>query len=588
MNDPPDNTRTHGNPANIVNDQQVDNRNTPSYLSHYGMFRPPFMTNTIEDDMYYPEPTRTQRLDILLHLAQYGNELLLVTGPEGSGKTTMLQQFMKKIGEGWRVCQINAHNMMTEEQLLSRVSRGFDLPDESGPTEKVKANLKRRLDAMLTTHQTVVIALDNAQILSTGALNLLLELATIRNVSKGIAVRVLLFSEPQIKIQLASPELQSRQTLPIRKIDLPPFDEQQTARLIRHRVTTAGLVSKHVFNDAIVSKIYKYSQGWPGLITEIAHQVLFESTPLKRRDNSSKPILGGTPVKSGHRSIPIIIAVLMFAGLAGLLLFQEQISGLFKSDTHTVQQDNDEQTAHTLDAPAQSQGGSNLAAVKKPITLSAANQVEEQEFPDVSEPVRNTNSENTMAANTSGNSQTSSESTAEMAGSNDNTGETSSTPATPPNAMPETTPGSQTSTEPSAEDQTLNTPDTMAAKTVASNRAASSKSGRNSSIPLDHQEAWILAQNPENYTLQLVAGYQESTVVNFIASQQLPTTDLAYYYSLNRNRGWHSLIFGSYPNRDQAKGSAAEIRKHIKHLKPWIRSFKSVQGDIRYARKHSP
>ena len=58
----------------------------PEYLAHYGMHRAPFSA-AIENDMYYVEPTRKQRLDVLLHLTQYTNELLVVTGEQGMGKT---------------------------------------------------------------------------------------------------------------------------------------------------------------------------------------------------------------------------------------------------------------------------------------------------------------------------------------------------------------------------------------------------------------------------------------------------------------------------------------------------------------------
>ena len=96
-----------------------------------------------------------------------------------------------------------------------------------------------------------------------------------------------------------------------------------------------------------------------------------------------------------------------------------------------------------------------------------------------------------------------------------------------------------------------------------------------------------MEQDPGYFTLQVVAGYQVSTVLKFIDKEALPESELAYYYSLNRGKGWHSLLFGSYPNRDQAKGAAVELGKQLKHIKPWIRTFKSVQGDILYARSRS-
>ena len=559
-----------------MNDHQADNRNAPSYLSHYGMFRAPFM-NTVEDDMYYAEPTRTQRLDILLHLAQYGNELLLVTGPEGSGKTTMLHQFMKKIGEGWKVCQINAHNMLTKEQLLTRISNGFDLPNESGPSDRVTANLKRRLDAMLATHTTVVIAVDNAQALTTDSLNLLLELATIRNISKGIAVRILLFSEPQIKIQLASPELQTRQTLPIRKVDLPPFDEQQTARLIRHRVTTAGLVSKHVFNDAIVSKIYKYSQGWPGLINEIAHQVLFESTPLKRRDNKKQPGNGGAGEARSWRPLTIAVTLVIATGLAALLLFQEQINTLFKGKhSTTVPASTDQHLVIPGQKNPASSGLPSPQATTPAASLAKADRVEEQEFPVINEP-------GSLPSGTPASTSTNTLISTPTPATTPTTTDTNSAVATPPvSARKAPSERSRSDANIAQKQQTAST-STQESGAVA----VSPTIPQHATVPLSHQEEWIMSQNPDDFTLQLVAGYQESTVLNFISTHKLPESELAYYYSLNRGKGWHSLLFGSYPNRDQAMGAATELRKHLKNIKPWIRSFKSVQGDILYARSHS-
>ena len=547
-----------------MNDNQVDNRNSPSYLSHYGMHRAPFMTN-LEEDMYYPEPTRTQRLDILLHLAQYGNELLLVTGPEGSGKTTMLTQFLKKAGSDWKICQINAHNMLNIEQLLSRISRGFNFPEEKVKIEAALSNLKRRLEAMLATHQTVLIIVDNAQQLTSEVLNVLLEFSNIRNISKGISLRVLLFSEPQIKIQLASPELQSKQTLPIRKIDLPAFDEQQTGKLIRHRVTTSGLASKSVFNDAIISKIYKYSEGWPGAITEIAHQVLFESTPVKRRD-SSKP---GTTSKPANHTIPVIITVIVIFALAALIFYQDQINALFNQPVKTKATTQDasgiKQEVKTLAIPAQSaethsQAETTTATIAK---QSPAPANTEMEFP-VIDTLKPADSQ--------------SESTA---GAGDTVTDTVSKPARqdePQVNITEVTPSESSPTSPPVEGS------------VPSSAPSPSPAVKQSihmdetSIPLARQDDWLLAQNPGYFSLQILAGYQASTINTFIGQNRLPQADLAYYFSLNRGKDWHSLVFGLYTSHSQAEGAARELAKQLPGVKPWIRSLKSIQEDIEYAR----
>ena len=65
----------------------------PEYLAHYGMHRAPFSA-AVENDMYYVEPTRKQRLDILLHLAQNTNELLVLAPAKSLKEQTLLSQII--------------------------------------------------------------------------------------------------------------------------------------------------------------------------------------------------------------------------------------------------------------------------------------------------------------------------------------------------------------------------------------------------------------------------------------------------------------------------------------------------------------
>lgn len=556
-----------------MSDNQVDNRNAPSYLTHYGMHRAPFMAN-LEDDMYYPEPTRTQRLDILLHLAQYGNELLLVTGPEGSGKTTMLTQFLKKAGTDWKICQVNAHNMLNIEQLLSRISRGFNFPEEKLKPEAALSNLKRRLEALLATHQTVIIIVDNAQQLSVDVLNVLLEFSNIRNISKGISLRVLLFSEPQIKIQLASPELQSKQTLPIRKIDLPAFDEQQTGKLIRHRVTTSGLASKSVFNDAIISKIYKYSEGWPGAIAEIAHQVLFESTPVKRRD-SNKP--GTTKKSSPSNMLPVFLSIIAIIALAAVIYYQDQINDLFNKPATSGSKTESavKQEIKALPIPSKPEQVVTTQPIPSPPS--------EMEFPVIEHLVKQedqsspaTTSSGEAAVETPGITNGSTATTAEA---NQHTEMQTQQGVEPEKA----TSKSPVDRAASVMDQ-QSAPDSLATAETAATSTPHAANQETDIITLHKQDDWLLAQNPEYFTLQILAGYQSATINKFITQHRLPEDELAYYFSLNRGKDWHSLVFGYYPSRSQAEGAASELARQLPGVKPWIRSIKSIQDDIEYAR----
>jgi DamX protein len=503
-------------------DTDYDNRDAPTYLAHYGMHRPPFATKT-EDDMYYSEPTRNQRLDILLHLTQYGNELLLVTGPEGSGKSTLMQQFLKKAPSSWKICSLNADAKLDEEQLLYRICHSFNLPVETGSLSAVTINIKRQLDQLLASTKTVVVVIDNAHLLSNDCLVLLTELAKIKNPHSGALLRIILFAEPQIKIQFASIELENKPKYPIRKIDLPPFNEIHTGELIRHRTRTAGLEADSTFTDATIGKIHKQSEGIPGNIVELAHRVLFEMTPLKRR-TKPKP-MAESREKNIKRPIGLISAVIVMALIALILVFQKEINQLYSQKKQPTDKKIPERTVSALAIPklaeeALDTEANALDGDEKHTQSAAADQAIFAD--DVREPAGQTVTPNTV--------------------SNEEEKNATSKPSEP--------------------------------------NHTNMRSGLVRSI---HQEQWLLEQKPDYYTIQLVAGYQKTTVNNYLKRHKLPATELAYYHSLNRGKDWHSLVFGVYPDYSSAKLAINDLPTAVRQSKPWIRRFKSIQYEIREA-----
>lgn len=509
-------------------DIEHDNRNAPSYLAHYGMHRPPFATKT-EDDMYYPEPTRSKRLDILLHLTQYGNEMLLVTGPEGCGKSTLMHHFLKKTPSNWKVCHLEANDKMDGEQLLYRLCHSFNVAVEPGPLNVMTTQVKRQLDQLLARTKTVAIVIDDAHRLANNVLVLLTELAKVKNQHSGAILRVVLFAEPQIKIQFASIELENKPKYPIRKIDLPPFNEQQTGELIRHRTRTAGLHADSTFTDAAISKIHKQSEGVPGDIVDLAHRVLFEMTPLKRR-TKSKSVAGQAPSKKSRSPLLLITAGVAAVAIALLLVFQKDINRLYSHNT--VNSDLQADPERTITALA---------------------------LPELAEQALNTiNSEATSV--------------------NDPVGETPNHNA---DNFQNQTDGADDTGHTAVFAESAQKPEKSSTQKPTSQKHGTQKKRTHPPLAYNiHQEPWLLDQNPNYYTIQLVAGYQKSTVNNYLNRHKLPATELAYYHSLNKGKDWHSLVYGAYPDYASAKSAIDGLPPGVRKAKPWIRRFRGIQKEI--------
>ena len=92
--------------------------------------------------------------------------------------------------------------------------------------------------------------------------------------------------------------------------------------------------------------------------------------------------------------------------------------------------------------------------------------------------------------------------------------------------------------------------------------------------------AWVMAQKADHYTLQLVAGRQKQTITNFIKKYQLKE-DLIYFSSKRNDKIWHNLSHGIYPDRSTANQAAKNLPASLAKVKPWIRKIGTIQAEIR-------
>ncbi len=116
--------KTKGKPAFALEDT----------LAVHGIRHNPFPIDEA-DDVFFSTPTLTKQIDGLRNLVEFGDLLLVVSGAEGAGKTTFLNQFILAADKRWHCCRIDARAAMTLDSLVDELLRGFGLKapgDEGG------------------------------------------------------------------------------------------------------------------------------------------------------------------------------------------------------------------------------------------------------------------------------------------------------------------------------------------------------------------------------------------------------------------------------------------------------------------------
>lgn len=213
----------------------------------------------LDGTSFAPDPNRhcffafdalEQRLNLFHGLIKSRDELILVLGEKGSGKTTFLEQFRLTSRLAWKKC---------------RYRTGF-----VGDDELPEAPHSRFCPAIILqdkSHRTVIF--DDAHLIEPPALELLLKKL------KGIATsgkvdRMILFGEPTINAHLMNCHAALCDNLAISRIYLPVLTEAETVEYLRHRLSIARVSNSRLLSRRVAKKIHRSTGGLPGRINSEA------------------------------------------------------------------------------------------------------------------------------------------------------------------------------------------------------------------------------------------------------------------------------------------------------------------------------
>ncbi len=310
----------------------------PHYVERYGLSAAPFSSQH-EDRFVYLDAERLQRLNMLEHLTRYSELLLIITGPKGIGKSSLLQRFVLNTDEDTRVSQVNASPMMDANALLQSIARGFGLnPPDDDPVALQDA-LYHHLANLHHQEKTPLLVIDDAHVLPQAALETLFNLAD-AEASDGNLLRIILFSDPQIETMLQSPAIRGLRERVTHSMAIPPLDEEQTVGYIRHRLQVAGLQGNLPFSSKELHKIFRNSAGIPARINECAHLILngdkldqavkdFHTPKLRFKLPALRLPAGLTGLRERIRPAQIVLALVAVTGVSLGLIYQDEINALF-------------------------------------------------------------------------------------------------------------------------------------------------------------------------------------------------------------------------------------------------------------------
>jgi type II secretory pathway predicted ATPase ExeA/septal ring-binding cell division protein DamX len=279
---------------------------TNEYFRYFGFHQDPFDSNEKENSLYLL-PGWDQQIDLLVHYLSEENTLLILSGPKGVGKTTLINfflleaihgfsptetavesglssgEFLIQLGDNIRTCQVIADNALMPEQILEVVSGAFDISME-GFFGSCKEQSDGLIDALQHCKQSCILLIDDAQELPDTSLELLLYMISLQSDAQH-RLHVILIGDAELKKRLAKMAKTKHYDGLTHAVDLLPLTPSQTEYYLQHRFTSAGLSGEMPLSNSTKNKIYKLSGGVPGILNQLARQSLIEA--VKKANGSS-------------------------------------------------------------------------------------------------------------------------------------------------------------------------------------------------------------------------------------------------------------------------------------------------------------
>lgn len=223
----------------------------------------------------YLSKTHKKALHYLQYGLQEGAGFILLTGEVGSGKTTILKDFVRRL-DGDTVLATVFNTSLSGDQLLAAVNEEFGLATENLDKLALHRDLNDFLIQQYADSIRPILIIDEAQNLSPQSLE---EVRLLSNLETGGTklLQIILVGQPELQEVLAQHSLrQLRQRIAV-SCHLSALGLDEVQEYIHYRLEKAGNRQAVSFEAGAMEIIYRFSGGIPRLVNRICDFLLLSA-----------------------------------------------------------------------------------------------------------------------------------------------------------------------------------------------------------------------------------------------------------------------------------------------------------------------
>ncbi len=501
-------------------------------LEKLGLDQNPFIDHA-RDPFLFTDKQLEMSMNVLMDYLLNQNSTMVLLGELGVGKTTHLRMLLRKGYQQFNFCTLRAKPKITFAEIELKIRERWRLPQDNDDNldqleiDSHDLTTSEHVKKYIEDNKQPVLIIDDAHRLQNSVLDELLKLKHHVGLQSSHTMGLVLASEPSLQTQLAELEQINPAATQIYQINIRSFDATQCKEYIQYRMDKAGSSDESLLGSETITQIYTKSKGLPKHINKLAREEI-----SKLCDENT----AGINTANKFKANPSMRLGVILAGLIGLVVILVALtSNSDKPDKHVpldiskpkIENEKiaDNSAAVTKPSATSAPSGGKILAKEKliPITPKSEERPIAKPYvaPLVLGPLLDNHSDDKAATN-------------------------------------------------KQELKPTNKPITSDKKPKAQ------KETRISSYSSD----WILKQDPNAYTIQIVASANEKGLVDFAKKNSL-VTDTAYYQKSTKNKTWYVLVHGTYSTRDDALRSIDNLSDTLKKNTPYPVQIKHLQEVIR-------
>ncbi len=212
----------------------------------FQLFKPNPSVQAVRGDFSLLTQVWAPQQELLQHLTTNLQQPIIVCGPTGIGKTSLLQNWQKQQARICRFCLLNGNVQLKLDTVLDAIDQALRQTGNGVTDSMVRGN-------------KLVLILDDAGELNAGLAHEIIEFAA----DKPLLSVVFVLSHDELYIKNITDSLMDDCYL----IEIPPLSEQQCGEFLTSFTTKRRLGwSSSTLDDRYIANVYRQSHGIPGRI----------------------------------------------------------------------------------------------------------------------------------------------------------------------------------------------------------------------------------------------------------------------------------------------------------------------------------